>query len=54
LSYQSSFAASSQVERQIKLANLNVLDREFNEEGVLFVLEGAEEDLSNFQTSLND
>lgn len=54
LKYQTGFAASSNVERQIKLANLNVLDREFNAEGVLFVLEGAEDDLSNFQTALSN
>lgn len=47
--YQTSFENSSEAERQIKLANLNVLDRTFNESGVLFVLEGAEEDIEHFK-----
>lgn len=52
LEYQASFSLSSEVERQIILANLNVVDRQFNEEGVLFMLEGAEDDIASFQSSL--
>jgi len=52
LEYETSFANSSEVERQIRLANLNVLDRDFNAQGVVFQLEGAEDDLQAFQTAL--
>ena len=54
LEYETSFANSSEVERQIKLANLNVLDRDFNAQGVVFQLEGAEDDLQAFQMSLSN
>ena len=54
LEYETSFANSSEVERQIKLANLNVLDRDFNAQGVVFQLEGAEEDLQMFQMALGN
>jgi uncharacterized YigZ family protein len=47
--HQTSFETSSAVERQIKLANLSVQDRQFNESGVLFALEGAEEDIEQFK-----
>lgn len=47
--HQTSFETSSEVERQIKLANLSVQDRQFNERGVLFALEGAEEDIEQFK-----
>ncbi len=54
ISYQVSFALSSEVERQIKLASLNVLDRQYNEEGVLFALEGAEDDVAGFKCVLSN
>ena len=51
--HQTSFETSSEVERQIKLANLSLLDRQFNERGVLFALEGAEEDIEQFKQIMN-
>lgn len=53
LRYETSFALSSEVERQIKLANLIVLDREFKSDGVVFMLEGAQDDLLSFEASLS-
>lgn len=47
--HQASFETSSEVERQIKLINLSVMDRQFNERGVLFALEGAEDDIEQFK-----
>ena len=52
ISHQASFASSSEVERQIMLSNLTVLERQFNEHGVAFTLEGAENDILRFKTSL--
>ena len=51
--HQTSFEMSSEVERQIKLANLSVQDRQFNERGVLFALEGAEEDIEQFKQNIS-
>lgn len=51
--HQTSFESSSGIERQIKLANLNVMDRQFNEHGVLFNLEGAEEDIKRFKETIS-
>jgi uncharacterized YigZ family protein len=51
--HQTSFETSSEVERQIKLANLSVQDRQFNERGVLFALEGAEEDIEQFKQNIS-
>ena len=51
--HQTSFEASSEVERQIKLANLSVRDRQFNERGVLFALEGAEDDIEQFKQNIS-
>lgn len=54
LQYDASFALSSEVERQVKLAGLNVIDRSFTAEGVVFELEGAEDDLAKFQAALGN
>ena len=52
--HQTSFALSSDVERQIKLASLTVLDRQFNANGVMFSLEGAEDDITRFKSVVSD
>lgn len=51
--HQTSFEMSSEVERHIRLDNLNVIDRQFNERGVLFALEGAEEDIERFKKTVS-
>lgn len=50
--HQASFERSSVVERQIELINLSITDRQFNEYGVLFSLEGAEEDIERFKSAV--
>ena len=52
--HQTGFASSSQVEREIKQAGLTVTDRQFNAEGVLFCVEGAEDDIIRFKSVVGD
>lgn len=49
-----SFALSSEVEHQIKLANLAVIERKFNSDGVVIIAEGAEKDIFAFRKMLNN
>ncbi len=51
--FKASFAQSSEIERQIKLYHLSVLDRQFVEEGVVFMLEGAEDNIELFKEVYN-
>lgn len=53
IKHHASFATSSNIERQIKIAGLNVLDREFNADGVMFTIEGAVDDIECFETALS-
>ena len=54
ISQQVDFANSSEVERQIMLTSLTVLERKYNEDGVTFALEGAEDDIVRFKANLGD
>lgn len=50
--FSTSFANSSEIERTIKNLELVVLDRIFNEAGVFFVVEGAQDSVEEFKTKL--
>jgi len=47
-----SFSKSSDVERFVKLFELSVLERQFTEEGVIFSIEGGEENIASFKTAI--
>ncbi len=48
----SSFAQSSEIERQISIAGLKVLDRQFYEDGVIFEVEGLQTNIQQFKEAL--